>query len=89
MSKQNYTLTSPLRVFREAYVGRRRTPTYASRQANNESSEIIDILLQVTYYFNPSTRLDNVKNLWRFVIIPRQSCSENWAILQYASGEKR
>jgi len=26
------------------------------------------ILLPVTFYFNPSTRLDNVKNLWRFVI---------------------
>jgi len=37
--------------------------------ANNESSEVIDILLPVTFYFNPSTRLDNVKNLWRFVII--------------------
>jgi len=36
--------------------------------ANNESSEVIDILLPVTFYFNPSTRLDNVKNLWRFVI---------------------
>jgi len=32
--------------------------------ANNESSEVIDILLPVTFYFNPSTRLDNVKNLW-------------------------
>jgi len=31
--------------------------------ANNESSEVIDILLPVTFYFNPSTRLDNVKNL--------------------------
>jgi len=38
------------------------------RDANNESSEVIDILLPVTFYFNPSTRLDNVKNLWRFVI---------------------
>jgi len=36
--------------------------------ANNESSEVIYILLPVTFYFNPSTRLDNVKNLWRFVI---------------------
>jgi len=35
---------------------------------NYESSEVIDILLPVTFYFNPSTRLDNVKNLWRFVI---------------------
>jgi len=31
--------------------------------ANNESSEVIDILLPVTFYFNPSTRLDNEKNL--------------------------
>jgi len=38
------------------------------RGANNESSGVIDILLPVTFYFNPSTRLDNVKNLWRFVI---------------------
>jgi len=30
--------------------------------ANNESSEVIDILLPVTCYFNPLTRLDNVKN---------------------------
>jgi len=29
---------------------------------NNESSEVIDILLPVTFYFNPSTRLHNVKN---------------------------
>jgi len=36
----------------------------AVRSANNESSEVIDILLPVTFYFNPSTRLDNVKNLW-------------------------
>jgi len=33
------------------------------QEANNESSEVIDILLPVTFYFNPSTRLDNVKNL--------------------------
>jgi len=33
------------------------------RVANNESSEVIDILLPVTFYVNPSTRLDNVKNL--------------------------
>jgi len=32
------------------------------RQANNESSEVIDILLPVTFYFNPSTRLDNATN---------------------------
>jgi len=31
--------------------------------ANNESSEIIDNLLPVTFLFNPSTRLDNVKYL--------------------------
>jgi len=31
--------------------------------ANNESTEVIDILLPVTFYFNPSTRLDNVENL--------------------------
>jgi len=30
--------------------------------ANNESSEIVDILLPVAFYFNSSTRLDNVKN---------------------------
>jgi len=30
--------------------------------ANNESSEVIDILLPVIIYFNPSTRFDNVKN---------------------------
>jgi len=33
------------------------------RSANNESSEVVDILLPVTFYLNPSTRLDNVKNL--------------------------
>jgi len=33
------------------------------QQANNESSEVIDNLLPVTFDFNPSTRLDNVKNL--------------------------
>jgi len=32
------------------------------RSANNESSEGLDILLPVTFYFNPSTGLDNVKN---------------------------
>jgi len=31
------------------------------QDANNESSEVIDILLPVTFYFIPSTRLDNVK----------------------------
>jgi len=36
--------------------------------ANNESSEVIDVLLPVTFYLNPSPRLDNVKNFWRFVI---------------------
>jgi len=35
----------------------------ATPLANNESSEVIDILLPVTFYFNPSTRLDNVKIL--------------------------
>jgi len=35
--------------------------------ANNES-EVVDILLHVTFYFNSSTMLDNVKNFWRFVI---------------------
>jgi len=29
--------------------------------ANNESSEVFDILLTVTFYFNPSTRLDMSK----------------------------
>jgi len=33
------------------------------REANNESSKNIDILPPVTFKFNPSTRLDNVKNL--------------------------
>jgi len=35
-----------------------------SAEANNELSEVIDILLPflITFYFNPSTRLDNVKN---------------------------
>jgi len=28
---------------------------------NNESAEVIAILLPVTLYFNPSTRLDNAK----------------------------
>jgi len=32
-------------------------------EANSESSEVVDILLPVTFYFDPSTRLDNVKNL--------------------------
>jgi len=40
----------------------------AVRWAKHESSEVIDICLPVTFYFNPSTRLDNVKNLWRFII---------------------
>jgi len=43
------------------------------RCANNDSSEVIDILLPVTFYFNPSTRLDNVRNFWRFVISARCS----------------
>jgi len=37
--------------------------TAFGREANNKSSEVIDILLPVTFHFNPSTRLDNVKNL--------------------------
>jgi len=41
------------------------------RGANNESSEVIDILLPVTFYFHPSTRLDNATNFWRFVISHR------------------
>jgi len=32
-----------------------------SRAAKIESSEVTDILLPVPFYFNPSTRLDNVK----------------------------
>jgi len=32
------------------------------RHSNNESSEVFDILLPVTFYLNPSTMLDNVKN---------------------------
>jgi len=36
--------------------------------ANNKSSEVADILMPVTFYFYHSTRLDNVKNFWRFVI---------------------
>jgi len=38
--------------------------------ANNESSEVVDILLPVTIYFNTSTTRDKVKNFWRFVIFP-------------------
>jgi len=38
--------------------------------ANNESSEVDDFLLPVTFNFNPSNMLDNVKNFWRFVISP-------------------
>jgi len=36
---------------------------HSMQGANNESSEVIDILLPVSFYFNPSTRLDHVKNL--------------------------
>jgi len=36
--------------------------------ANNESSEVIDILLPVTFYFIHSTRLDNVKNRPGFIM---------------------
>jgi len=43
----------------------------ADRGANNESSEVIDILLPVTIYFNPLPRLDNAKNFCRFVISDR------------------
>jgi len=35
----------------------------ALRCANNESSEVIDILLPATFYFKPSTRPNNVTNL--------------------------
>jgi len=44
---------------------------------NNESSKVVDILLSVTFYFNPSTRLDNVKIFWRFFICHRQIVSES------------
>jgi len=37
------------------------------RLANNESSEVVDIILPVTFYFNPSTRRDNVKNFWIYM----------------------
>jgi len=30
--------------------------------AHNESPEVVDIFLPVTFYFNHSTSLDNVKN---------------------------
>jgi len=43
-------------------------------EANNESSEVIEILLPVTFYFNPLTRLDNFKNLWRFFISLPEPC---------------
>jgi len=45
-------------------------------QANNESSEVVDILLPVNFYFYPSTRLDNVKNLGRFVICLLLECDQ-------------
>jgi len=38
------------------------------QRATNESSDVVDILLLVTFYFNPSTRLDNATNFRRFVI---------------------
>jgi len=41
---------------------------YPLQVANNELSEVFDILLRVTIYSNPSTRLDNVRNFWWFVI---------------------
>jgi len=34
------------------------TPPQTGQLANNESSEVIDILLPVTFYVNLSTRLD-------------------------------
>jgi len=41
------------------------------RGANNESSEVVDILLPGTFYFNPLTRLDNGTNFWQFDICGR------------------
>jgi len=41
---------------------------YKNSLMNNELSEVVDILLPVTFYFNPSTRLDNATNFWLFVI---------------------
>jgi len=32
-------------------------------EANNESSEVVDILMPMTFYWDPRTRLDNVKKL--------------------------
>jgi len=46
---------------------------HTQRHATNASSEGIDIFLPVTFYFKPSTRLDNVKNLWQFVISQRRT----------------
>jgi len=60
--------------------------TLALPAANNESSEVVDILLPVTFYFNPSTWLDNVKNVWRFVIIlpaPMSSPEDEAAVNSY------
>jgi len=36
----------------------------------------MDILLPVTFYFNPSTRLDNATNFWRLVI--RDPAMHEW-----------
>jgi len=57
----NYRYTSPSRIYRQRFTAANQ-PNFStrSRSANNESSEDIDILLPVTFYFNPSTRLDNV-----------------------------
>jgi len=35
--------------------------------ANNESSEVVDILVPATFSLNPLTWLDNAKSFWRFV----------------------
>jgi len=44
-----------------------RDGSISEMDANNESSEVIDISLPVTLYFHPSTRFD-VENFWRFII---------------------
>jgi len=46
--------------------------------ANNESSEVCGYLLPVTYLINPSTRLDNATNFWRFVIGLLGLKNHNW-----------
>jgi len=50
-----------------AFIQVPHTVNYGVQGANNESSEVIDILLPVIFYLNPSIRID-VKNLWRFFI---------------------